>query len=155
MPLEPRESDLPRIAGALKFYKIASIITGIMLLALCAEMLMKYAFGLELELGGAYGFLAFVPSGSAQAVNLSTGILIAHGWFYVLYLFSNFRLWSLMRWEFPRLLVLALGGVIPFLSFFLEVRVAREVRKYLASRAERAASVSSPAPSSNPVEASH
>lgn len=155
MPLEPRESTLPRIAGALKFYQIASIITGIMLLALCAEMLMKYAFGLELELGGAYGFLVFVPSGSAQAINLSTGILIAHGWFYVLYLFSNFRLWSLMRWSFPRLLLLALGGVIPFLSFFLEVRVAREVRAYLASRAARTASVSSAAPISNPVEASH
>ena len=155
MPLEPRESDLPRIAGALKFYQIASVITGVMLLALCAEMLMKYAFGLELELGGAYGFLVFVPSGTAQAVNLSTGILIAHGWFYVLYLFSNFRLWSLMRWEFPKLLLLALGGVIPFLSFFLEIRVARQVRTYLATRAERTASVSSAAPSSNSVEASH
>ncbi len=155
MPLEPRESDLPRIAGALKFYKIASIITGVMLLALCAEMLMKYAFGLELELGGAYGFLVFVPNGTAQAVNLSTGILIAHGWFYVLYLFSNFRLWSLMRWSFPRLLLLALGGVIPFLSFFLEVRVAREVNAYLDSHARRTASVSSAAPISNPVEATH
>ena len=152
MPLEPRESTLPRIAGALKFYQIASIITGIMLLALCAEMLMKYVFGLELELGGAYGFLVFVPSGSAQAVNLSTGILIAHGWFYVVYLFSNFRLWSLMRWEFPRLIVLALGGVIPFLSFFLESRIAREVRTYLASRAERTASA---APKPNSVEATH
>ncbi|GGE82723.1 DUF3817 domain-containing protein [Mycetocola zhadangensis] len=155
MPLEPRESDLPRIAGALKFYQIASIITGAMLLALCAEMVMKYAFGLELELGGAYGFLAFVPTGTAQAVNLSTGILIAHGWFYVLYLFSNFRLWSMMRWEFPRLLLLASGGIVPGLSFFLETRIAREVRTYLAARAERTASASSASPSSNSVEASH
>ena len=155
MPLEPRESDLPRIVGALKFYQIASIITGVMLLALCAEMLMKYAFGLELELGGAYGFLAFVPSGTAQAVNLSIGILIAHGWFYVVYLFSNFRLWSLMRWTFPKLLLLASGGIVPFLSFFLETRVAREVRTYLASRAERTPSASSAASSSKPVEASH
>lgn len=155
MPLEPRESDLPRIVGALKFYQIASVITGVMLLALCAEMLIKYAFGLELELGGAYGFLAFVPTDTAQAVNLSTGILIAHGWFYVVYLFSNFRLWSLMRWTFPQLLLLASGGIVPFLSFFLETRVAREVRTYLASRTERIASASSAASSSNPVEASH
>ncbi|MFU8946069.1 DUF3817 domain-containing protein [Mycetocola zhadangensis] len=155
MPLEPRERDLPRIAGALKFYQIASIITGVLLLSLCIEMVMKYAFGLELELGGAYGFLAFVPSDTVQAVNLSIGILIIHGWFYVVYLFSNFRLWSLMRWTFPRLILLALGGVIPFLSFFLETRVAREVHTYLASRAERTASASSAAPTSNSVEASH
>jgi integral membrane protein len=155
MPLEPRERDLPRIAGALKFYKIASIITGVLLLSLCVEMIMKYAFGLELELGGAYGFLAFVPSDTVQAVNLSIGILIIHGWFYVVYLFSGFRLWSLMRWSFVRLILLALGGVVPFLSFFLETRVGREVNAYLASRAERTASASSAAPSSNPVEASH
>jgi hypothetical protein len=60
-----------------------------------------------------------------------------------------------MRWSFPRLILLALGGVIPFLSFFLEVRVAREVRSYLASRADRVASPSSAALSSNSVEASH
>jgi integral membrane protein len=134
MPLEPKLADLPRIRGALRLYQVASIITGVMLLLLCAEMIMKYAFGLELELGGPHGFLAFVPVDTAVAVNLSTGILIAHGWFYVLYLFSDFRLWSLMRWRFPRFILIALGGIIPFLSFFLEARIGREVRAYLASR---------------------
>ena len=138
MPLEPRPADLPKIPGALRFYKVASIITGVLLLLLCAEMLIKYAFGHELELGGAYGFLALVPSGTATAVNLSTGILIAHGWFYVLYLFSDFRLWSLMRWPFSRFVLIALGGVIPTLSFFVEVRIVREVNAYLAQREARA-----------------
>ena len=105
MPLEPKLADLPRIRGALRLYQVASIITGVMLLLLCAEMIMKYAFGLELELGGPHGFLAFVPVDTAVAVNLSTGILIAHGWFYVVYLFSDFRLWSLMRWRFPRFIL--------------------------------------------------
>ena len=134
MPLEPKLADLPRIRGALRLYQVASVITGVMLLLLCAEMIMKYAFGLELELGGPHGFLAFVPVDTVIAVNLSTGILIAHGWFYVLYLFSDFRLWSLMRWRFPRFILIALGGIIPFLSFFLETRIGREVRAYLASR---------------------
>lgn len=138
MPLEPRPADLPKIPGALRFYKVASIITGVLLLLLCAEMLIKYAFGHELELGGAYGFLALVPSGTATAVNLSTGILIAHGWFYVLYLFSDFRLWSLMRWPFSRFVLIALGGVIPTLSFFVEMRIVREVNAYLAQREARA-----------------
>jgi integral membrane protein len=138
MPLEPRPADLPKIPGALRFYKVASIITGVLLLLLCAEMLIKYAFGYELELGGAYGFLAFVPTGTATAVNLSTGILIAHGWFYVLYLFSDFRLWSLMRWPFSKFVLIALGGVIPTLSFFVEVHIVREVKAYLAGRAAQA-----------------
>lgn len=138
MPLQPRERDLPRIPGALTFYKISSIVTGTLLLLLCGEMIMKYAFGLELELGGAYGFLAFVPSESLQAINLSLGILMIHGWGYVVYLFADFRIWSLMRWPFPKFLLIALGGVIPFLSFFLEVRIVREVKAFLASRAASA-----------------
>ena len=142
MPLEPKLADLPRIRGALKFYQVASIITGVLLLALCAEMIMKYAFGLELELGGPQGFLAFVPGDSVTAVNLSTGILIVHGWFYVVYLFSDFRLWSLMRWPFARFIVIALGGIVPFLSFFLVVRFAREVRAYLERREADVASAS-------------
>ena len=147
MPLEPKLADLPRIRGALKFYQVAAIITGVLLLALCAEMIMKYAFGLELELGGPQGFLAFVPGDSVTAVNLSTGILIVHGWFYVVYLFSDFRLWSLMRWRFPRFILIALGGIIPFLSFFLEARIGREVRTYL-DRRESEAATSEPTPDS-------
>jgi integral membrane protein len=154
MPLEPKLADLPRIRGALKFYQVAAIITGVLLLALCAEMIMKYAFGLELELGGPQGFLAFVPGDSVTAVNLSTGILIVHGWFYVVYLFSDFRLWSLMRWPFGRFILIALGGVIPFLSFILEVRIAREVRAYLARRETEIATTSDGATSTaDPVEA--
>jgi integral membrane protein len=147
MPLEPKLADLPRIRGALKFYQVASIITGVLLLALCAEMIMKYAFGLELELGGQQGFLAFVPGDAVTAVNLSTGILIVHGWFYVVYLFSDFRLWSLMRWPFGRFILIALGGIIPFLSFFLEARIGREVRAYLEGREAGTAATAAPATS--------
>ncbi|PJJ61863.1 DUF3817 domain-containing protein [Compostimonas suwonensis] len=134
MPLEPKAADFPRIRGALTFYQVSSIITGVLLLLLCAEMLIKYVFQYELEMGGPQGFLAFVPRDTVVAVNLSTGILIAHGWFYVVYLFSDFRLWSLMRWPFGRFVLIALGGVVPFLSFFVEVRIARQVRAYLARR---------------------
>jgi hypothetical protein len=41
---------------------------------------------------------------------------------------------------------IALGGVIPFLSFFVEARINREVKAYLASREAEAATL---------VEASH
>lgn len=51
-----------------------------------------------------------------------------------MYLFACFRIWSLMRWRFGRFIVLALGGIVPLLSFFMEARVAREVRAYLRQR---------------------
>jgi integral membrane protein len=162
MPLEPRSADLPRVRGALKFYQVASIITGVMLLLLCAEMLMKYVWHLELFAFGPNGLLSFEPvietasglESTGSGVNLSTGILIAHGWFYVVYLFSDFRLWSLMRWPFLRFIVIALGGVVPFLSFFLEARVGREVNAYLDSRAATdATSGPDQTTDSEPVEA--
>ena len=134
MPLEPKPADLPRIPGAVRLYQVASIITGVLLLLLCAEMVIKYGFHHELELGGPAGFLAFVPNDTVTAVNLSTGILIAHGWFYVLYLFADFQLWSRMRWPFWKFVLIALGGIVPLLSFFLEVRIAREVESYLSGR---------------------
>jgi integral membrane protein len=75
-----------------------------------------------------------VPDGTVSAVNLSTGILIVHGWFYVIYLIACFRLWTFMRWSLPKLLLLATGGVIPFLSFIVEIRLSKQVKSYLASR---------------------
>jgi len=142
MPPAPKLASFPAIRGALKFYQIASIITGTMLLLLCTEMVVKYAMGYELFLGGSGGFLWFAPvveganglESTGDGLNLSLGILVAHGWLYVVYLFACFRVWSLMRWQFMKFLLLALGGIIPFLSFFLEVRVARDVRAYLARR---------------------
>jgi hypothetical protein len=39
-----------------------------------------------------------------------------------------------MRWPFVRFLLLAAGGIIPFLSFVMEWFVARDVKHYLAVR---------------------
>ena len=88
-------------------------------------MVFRYGFGVDIELNGPEGFLALTPKDLIEGVNLSTIILIVHGWFYVVYLYSDFRLWSLMRWTFPRFILIALGGVIPFLSFIVERRVHR------------------------------
>ena len=81
---------------------------------------------------------------TGDGFNLSLGILVAHGWFYVVYLFSCFRVWSLMRWGFGRFMTLALGGIVPLLSFFMEAIVASEVKTYLATR--ESAETSAPAP---------
>ena len=142
MVLQPKPVDYPRIRRALSIYKVTSVITGVMLLLLCAVMVMKYVFGVQLFLFTPDGFAKFEPLApegieadfAPAGFDLFKAILIAHGWFYVVYLFACFRVWSLMRWPFLRFILLALGGVVPFLSFIMEVRVAREVKAYLAKR---------------------
>ena len=120
MPLRPKPSTFPKIRSALKLYRVTSIITGTFLLLLVLMMVFRYGFGSDIELNGPFGFLALQQKDLISGINLSTVILILHGWFYVLYLFSDFRLWSLMRWTFPRFIIIALGGVVPFLSFIVE-----------------------------------
>jgi len=113
---------------ALKWYRIAAWVTGILLLLLTVEMIAKYGFGMEVEALGEHGFIAFVPNDTVQAINLSSAVLIAHGWFYVVYLFTCFRVWSIIRWPFWRFLWLASGGLFPFLSFVIEHHATRVVR---------------------------
>ena len=141
MQLKPKPADYPRIRRAVSVYKVTSVITGVMLLLLCAVMVMKYAFNVQLFLFTPDGFAKFEPL-AAEGVesdyqpagfDLFKAILIAHGWFYVVYLISDFMLWSPMRWNFGKFLLIALGGVIPFMSFFLEARIVREVREFLAA----------------------
>ncbi len=131
MPLAPKLSAVPRIRLALKLYRITSIITGSFLLLLCLMMVFRYILGVDIELGGPFGFLYLNPREQITAINLSTIILIAHGWFYVLYVLSDFNLWSPMRWKPLRLLIMFLGGIVPLLSFILERRIHREVVAWL------------------------
>ena len=133
MPATPRRSDAPRIRQSLKLYHLTSIITGSFLLLLVLMMVFRYGFGVDIELGGPYGFLALTPKVLITAVNFSTIILIVHGWLYVLYLYSDFRLWSQVRWPLWKFGLVALGGIIPFLSFPLERYVARQVTELLVT----------------------
>lgn len=169
----PKLASFPAIRSSVKFYRFCSFVAGTGLLLLVAEMILKYTpLHVELFAGGSGGLLWFAPvvvgfdcqwyslffpglddcemTSTGDGVNLSLGILIAHGWFYVVYLFACFRVWTLMRWPFLRFIVLALGGVVPLLTFFMEARVGREIREYLARReadAARADSIDASVPS--------
>jgi integral membrane protein len=131
--LQPKASNAKRIQTALKVYRVTSIITGVFLLLLCVMMLTRYGFGVDIELNGPFGFLALTPKEQITGINISTVILILHGWFYVVYLFSDFQMWSLMRWDFTRFIIIALGGVVPFLSFIVERHYHRLATKQLAA----------------------
>ena len=132
MPIGPRPQDVTRIRRAVAVYKVSSIITGTFLLLLVLMMVLRYGLGVDIELGGPFGLLALTPKDLITGVNLSTAILIVHGWLYVLYLGTDFVLWRSIRWSFGKFLFIALGGVIPLLSFFLERRVPREALASIA-----------------------
>jgi integral membrane protein len=104
----------------------------VMLLLVVVEMIAKYGFGSDIIAGGtsaatgetvALGFNNVAEQTITGGFNLSTAVLIVHGWMYVVYLIADFRLWSLMRWPFSKFILIALGGVIPFLSFIVETRI--------------------------------
>ena len=149
---KPKAETIPLINNALKIYRVAAYITGTFLLLLVVEMVLKYVFSYEVELGGG-GFISLVnyfpnlgKSPGLTGVNLSIGILIVHGWFYVVYLLADFTLWSRMRWPFAMFILIALGGVVPFLSFIAEHFVARRARRELAEIEGASANSTPPTP---------
>jgi hypothetical protein len=128
--------------SALKYYRVTSYITGSFLLLLCVEMIVRYVIGFDLIVGGINGLVALEVHGnegdglSGTGLNVSTAILIVHGWLYVAYLFGDYRMWTLFRWSFKRFVIIALGGVVPFLSFFTERHFHKVAEAQLAAAAQ-------------------
>ena len=102
----------PKVRGALMRYKVMAFVTGTMLLLLCVVTLLKYTV-----LSDNQGFVSF-----------ATLVGIVHGWIFMIYVFTCAHLWVVKKWKLGRLITMALGGVVPFLSFVVEARVEREVR---------------------------
>ena len=101
--------------GSLARYRVLAWVTGVMLLVLCAEMVLKYVLQLP-------GFnVEGDPRNEAARI-----IAMVHGWVYVVYLVTVFDLWSTLRWPLRRLASLAAAGVVPVMSFVLERRVHAE-----------------------------
>jgi hypothetical protein len=126
-------AQVPQIKKVLRFYKASSYVTGgFLILLMITWGIRRLPFlGFDLWLLGPNGFFSFEQRGVEgeglpdDGFNLTVWILIIHGWLYVVYLFADFRIWTLMRWSFIRFLLIALGGVVPFLSFYTENRYAK------------------------------
>ncbi len=136
----PAASQIEQVKKVLKLFSVSSYITGIFLMLLMITWgIRRLPFlGYDLWLMGPNGFITFEQYGVEGeglpdvGVNLTVAILIVHGWLYVLYLFADFRLWTLMRWSFFRFLIIAAGGVVPLLSFFTESYYAKLARRQLS-----------------------
>ena len=130
MTSTPNSDQVKTIRGVLKYFKVTSYITGIFLILIMILWGIRLTIQADLWLGGPDAFLQlayYSVDSSGEKIGFPTsGIditvisLIDHGWLYVAYLFGDFRLWTLMRWSFFRFLLIALGGIIPLLSFFTE-----------------------------------
>jgi integral membrane protein len=76
-----------------------------------------------------------------DTVVMLTGI--PHGWLYMILLITAFDLGRRAKWSWTRLLLIALAGTVPFLSFVAERSATKNVRALMAQRltAEQAAGV--------------
>lgn len=135
MAIGPRAEDLPRIRLVLILFRISAAFTGVFLILLLIFWITRYTIG-DLGFAPETGALGFYPKELLDEdpgqINLTTMLLIVHGWLYVAYLLLDFALWRLVRYPFTYFLLVALGGVVPFLSFWYEYGVPREVKRRTA-----------------------
>ncbi len=100
-----------KVRGALARYRVLAIVTGTFLLLVTAGVILKYVAGVE----------------NPTIDSVTSWIAIVHGWIFIVYLVTCVHVWILKKWGLGRLVTMALGGIVPFLSFVVERRIAREV----------------------------
>jgi hypothetical protein len=144
--MNPQESTL---RGALKYFKVTSYITGIFLVLIMILWGIRLSIQADLWLAGPDGFL-YLAYYSVDTNDIKVGLpdtgldltvisLIVHGWLYVAYLLGDFRMWTLYRWNFFRFLVIALGGIVPLLSFFTERHFSKIAEQDIAAKIKKVA----------------
>ena len=102
----PAVREPEKVRASLRRYRVMAWVTGVMLLVLVVEMVLKY-----------------VVQAPDSVIRWIEWVPFAHGWIYVIYLVTVLDLWSKMRWGFGRLAVMVLGGVVPVMSFVVERQV--------------------------------
>ena len=106
--------DPRKVAGALLRYQVMAWVTGIGLLVVVAGMVQEDALH------------------AGDSITAVMGPV--HGAFYLLLLITTFDLGTRVRWPVGRMLLTALAGTVPFLSFYAERRNHRAVAGQLAGR---------------------
>ena len=99
-----------RVSTALKFFTVAATITGIFLVILVIRMFLEYIVGMEMP-------------------DWATLVAQAHGLAYMVYLLSILNLAPKARWSVGKWFTTALAGVIPFFSFWMEIKRRNEVKQ--------------------------
>ena len=103
--------DVEAARKALRFFKVMAIVVGVGLLVLVAEMVLRYGFDNHA--------LDWWPQ--------------PHGFIYIVYLAATANLGFKVGWSLGRMVLVMLAGVVPFLSFWAEQKVAGETEARLAA----------------------
>lgn len=112
-------SRIARTRASLARYRALAWITGVFLLVLCVELVLKYVVRVSDDV---MGYVSWIP--------------YAHGWIYVVYLVTVVDLWAKMRWSLGRLVAMVLAGVVPVMSFVVEKRVHAQAEGLLDGAAQ-------------------
>lgn len=105
-------AQIPAIRSALLRYRVMAYVVGVLLVVLVLiGMPLKY----------------FADNG---AVVTWTGV--PHGWLYMVLIITAYDLGRRVHWPWGRLLLIALAGTVPFLSFVAEHYATRDVRARIA-----------------------
>ncbi|MBD3783178.1 MAG: DUF3817 domain-containing protein [Micrococcales bacterium] len=112
-------ADVDAVRPRLAFFKVMAFVVGVGLLLLVVEVVLTYVFGMNGKDGNPTNPLAWWPQ--------------PHGFIYMLYLVATAVLGFKVGWSLTRMVLVMLAGCVPFLSFWVERRVAREVEAGLAA----------------------
>jgi integral membrane protein len=105
-----RIKDVDAARKALGFFKVMAFVVGVGLLILVAEMVLRYGFDNHV--------LDWWPQ--------------PHGFIYIVYLVATANLGFKVGWPLGKMVLVMLAGVVPFLSFWAERKVASETEARLA-----------------------
>lgn len=114
--------------GALLRYQVMSAIVGVLLIILCL-------IGLPLHYGHLLHPDLFPEGGQANELGdwISATLGVAHGWLYMVFLFTAFDLARRARFEMGFTVVTLICGTVPILSFWSERRATKRVREEYAA----------------------
>ncbi|MCK0176482.1 MULTISPECIES: DUF3817 domain-containing protein [Mycobacteriaceae] len=105
----PAGVSIETVRKAVRNYRVLAWATGIWLIVLCAEMVLKYIVKVD------WPFLWIVAP--------------IHGWVYFAYLLVTANLAVKVRWPIGKTIGILLAGTVPLLGIIVEQRQSREFKE--------------------------
>lgn len=107
-PDNPPVAPIDKIRSALNGYRVLAWMTGVWLIALCYEIILKYVVKVD---------------------NPPTWIGVVHGWVYFVYLLFTANLAVKVRWPIAKTIGVLLAGTVPLLGIVVEQVQTRELKE--------------------------
>ncbi len=102
------------MSGLFKTYRVLALVVGVLLVVGTIGSVLKYG----LSDGGTLD----------QLGEDLTPVWLVHGWVYMVYVVVAFVLTQRAGWALPRFLLMMVAGLVPGLIFWVERRVADQLR---------------------------